>query len=775
MSIKNLISFFIIFLLSSKTELYAQVDEDIFTKTKVEAIKKLNNNPLPDSNRINALRDLVTLPNMFFLKQKKEVKQYCDELIILSKKLNDKVALGNAYEFFGWYYKAARDYDRAIIYLDSAIKLGSNTNDKFLIARKNRALKIQGVIYNGIEDYTKALNTSFESLIYYENINSISKVEIYSLVGNIYYVLKNYEKSVYYITKYMESSYTQNDPDAVFVAYSQLIKVLIAKNDLETPKNYFKRQNLLLNKVDSFYWGGFYRNYGLYYMKINKFDSSYLYLKKALFAENEFPHSTPLNEIQGYMSYVLLQLKKFSEAKEYIDLNLITSKNANEKENQIVAFKNASSYYESVQDYNTAYRYLNDAIRLNDSLFEQNAVKQNNAFATIYETEKLQRDGLRNQLIFQKKEDSLKLMQVNTDAILFKQQFLNKEQAQNILLQNNELLLNKQTILNSNQQLSILNKDKELQHLVFLKTQANLQTEQLQNSEKEKELTLVQKEKLLQSAQVKSLSQENELSKLKQRQLLFYGIAGFGLLLFTGIYFFNRNKAKQAQLKMELEKKEAEFQRSLADVSMSALRSQMNPHFIFNCLNSIKLYTTQNDNVAAANYLTKFSKLIRMALENSRSETVTLSAELESLELYIQMEAMRFKEKLKYSIAIDKNVDSSFIEIPPMLLQPYVENAIWHGLMHREDGGRIDVGVRVIPNESTLAITIKDNGVGREKAAQLKSKTATSHKSYGTKVTGERLDLINQIYKTGASVTTEDLTNNGEVTGTLVTIKIPFE
>jgi sensor histidine kinase YesM len=208
---------------------------------------------------------------------------------------------------------------------------------------------------------------------------------------------------------------------------------------------------------------------------------------------------------------------------------------------------------------------------------------------------------------------------------------------------------------------------------------------------------------------------------------------------------------------------------------MSALRSQMNPHFIFNCLNSIKLYTTQNDTVAASNYLTKFSKLIRMALENSRSETVTLDAELESLELYIQMEAMRFKEKLKYSIAIDKNVDSSFIEIPPMLLQPYVENAIWHGLMHREDGGRIDVGVRVIPNESTLAITIKDNGVGREKAAQLKSKTATSHKSYGTKVTGERLDLINQIYKTGASVTTEDLTSNGEVTGTLVTIKIPFE
>jgi sensor histidine kinase YesM len=208
---------------------------------------------------------------------------------------------------------------------------------------------------------------------------------------------------------------------------------------------------------------------------------------------------------------------------------------------------------------------------------------------------------------------------------------------------------------------------------------------------------------------------------------------------------------------------------------MSALRSQMNPHFIFNCLNSIKLYTTQNDTKAASNYLTKFSKLIRMALENSRSETVALAAELESLELYIQMEAMRFKEKLKYSISVDKKVDSSFIEIPPMLLQPYVENAIWHGIMHKEEGGRIDVGVQVLANENTLAITIKDNGVGRERASRLKSKTATEHKSFGTKLTGERLNLINQIYKTEASVTTEDLTSNGEVTGTLVTIKISFE
>ncbi|MDZ4793789.1 MAG: histidine kinase [Bacteroidota bacterium] len=253
--------------------------------------------------------------------------------------------------------------------------------------------------------------------------------------------------------------------------------------------------------------------------------------------------------------------------------------------------------------------------------------------------------------------------------------------------------------------------------------------------------------------------------------------------MFIGLYLLNRNRHKQEQLKAALAKdkaeqqqKEAEFQRSLADVSLSALCSQMNPHFIFNCLNSIKLYTTQNDTVAAAKYLTKFSKLIRMALENSRSETVSLQSELESLDLYIQMEAMRFKDKLKYSITIDKDIDSGFIEIPPLLLQPYVENAIWHGLMHKEEGGVVEVAVSIMPGEQVLSITIKDDGVGRERSAMLRGKSTANHKSYGTKVTSERLELINQIYKTGAIVKTEDVKDiTGAVAGTLVTIKIPFE
>ena len=137
---------------------------------------------------------------------------------------------------------------------------------------------------------------------------------------------------------------------------------------------------------------------------------------------------------------------------------------------------------------------------------------------------------------------------------------------------------------------------------------------------------------------------------------------------------------------------------------------------------------------------------------------------------------MRFKEKLKYSIRLDENVDAGYIEIPPMLLQPYVENAIWHGLMQKKEGGKIDITVGLEENESMMVVNILDNGIGRARSELLKSKTATKHKSFGMKVTSERLALINTKSKNSANVTITDMFDNfGAPAGTRVTLKIPIE
>ena len=218
---------------------------------------------------------------------------------------------------------------------------------------------------------------------------------------------------------------------------------------------------------------------------------------------------------------------------------------------------------------------------------------------------------------------------------------------------------------------------------------------------------------------------------------------------------------------------QADFEQKLADTEMTALRAQMNPHFIFNCLNSIKLYTLENEAETASHYLTKFSRLIRLVLENSRAERVSLHNELEALELYIQLEAMRFKDKLRYQIRVSSEVDAGFVSIPPLLLQPYVENAIWHGLMHKPEGGTVMVEVSQ-PEESLLHVEITDDGVGRARAAELKSKSAGGHKSLGMQVTAERIRMINQLYQMQTQARIEDLVDSyGEACGTRVILEIP--
>ncbi|KAI9429350.1 hypothetical protein F5148DRAFT_1155245 [Russula earlei] len=260
----------------------------------------------------------------------------------------------------------------------------------------------------------------------------------------------------------------------------------------------------------------------------------------------------------------------------------------------------------------------------------------------------------------------------------------------------------------------------------------------------------------LQASQLHTLQQEKELGKLQSKQQWLYTIIAIIVAFLVTSYFLFSNRIHRLRLKNELAKekaekqlKEAEYKSRMNDITLAALRSQMNPHFIFNCLNSIKLYTEQNNIEAASIYLTRFSKLIRSMLDNSRSESTTLTAEIELLQLYLEMEAMRFKEKLQYCIETDQGIDTDFIELPPLLIQPYVENAIWHGLMHKEE--------------------VADDGIGRTKSAALRSKLASKQQSYGTRLTGERITLINEQYQTGASVEVTDLTDTNDCAcGTLV-------
>ena len=228
---------------------------------------------------------------------------------------------------------------------------------------------------------------------------------------------------------------------------------------------------------------------------------------------------------------------------------------------------------------------------------------------------------------------------------------------------------------------------------------------------------------------------------------------------------------KESQL-ADMRQKTAELKQQSTELEMQALRAQMNPHFIFNSLNSINRFILQNNRTQASEYLTKFSKLVRLILQNSQASLITLESELESLELYLNLEALRFNYHFDYKIAVPKDMDISALQVPPLILQPYVENAIWHGLMHKEEKGQLDV--EVSEEKGHLYFKITDNGIGREKAAAMASKSATKHKSMGLRITAHRIAMLQNSEALISPVTINDLVNaDGSAAGTEVTIKMP--
>lgn len=240
-------------------------------------------------------------------------------------------------------------------------------------------------------------------------------------------------------------------------------------------------------------------------------------------------------------------------------------------------------------------------------------------------------------------------------------------------------------------------------------------------------------------------------------------LGGLVLLVRFGVNQIRREE----QLKLE-------FERRLSKVEMGALRSQMNPHFIFNCLNSIDYYILKNESEKASDYLNRFSRLIRLILQNSTKNQVNLKEELEALRLYIEMEALRFQGQFKYTIQVKNGLVPVDHEVPPMLLQPYVENAIWHGLLHSEEPGRLDIILAI--EGHNLLCCIEDNGVGRDFVHEMNANAKLKTRSMGTKITEDRLELFSKLYHSEAAVEIIDLKDReGRAIGTRVELSIPVQ
>jgi sensor histidine kinase YesM len=304
-----------------------------------------------------------------------------------------------------------------------------------------------------------------------------------------------------------------------------------------------------------------------------------------------------------------------------------------------------------------------------------------------------------------------------------------------------------------------------------------------ENEKKQAQIELLNKEKLISQQQLQ-LSGQQLKSESFLKNILIIGVlvlALLGFIIFRNIMLKRKNEAHRHEIveneltlqKLESEKAKSDMQQKATELEMQALRAQMNPHFIFNCLNSINRFIIANKAEMAANHLTKFAKLIRLVLQQSGKPFIPLEDELFCLQLYMDLEALRFEIPFRYEIHTNE-INTSATLIPSLLLQPFVENAIWHGLQARDLQGNITIDMNL--QNGILHCKIIDNGIGREKANLLVTKKENDKTSLGIKLTEHRLQLIDTVNNNNVGVAITDVRNKaGQIAGTCVDIKIPVK
>lgn len=272
-------------------------------------------------------------------------------------------------------------------------------------------------------------------------------------------------------------------------------------------------------------------------------------------------------------------------------------------------------------------------------------------------------------------------------------------------------------------------------------------------------IDLLEKERQLTEKSLEVLNQDKDLKEeqLDFKNTIIYVLMAFLAFILLAGYFVIRSAKEKRRVNQLL--------------ALKSLRGQMNPHFIFNALNSVNHYISQNDERKANRYLSDFSKLMRMVMDSSKHSQVPVTEELDMLRLYLQLEHARFSDKFEYTFHVSDALNDSDFELPPMLIQPYIENAIWHGLRYLDQKGQLNLQFEEKNHE--LVVTISDNGIGRNKSMELKTLNQKKQLSIGMQNIENRIGIMNDLFKTNIRVEVTDAYPGETNCGTKVTLFIP--
>ncbi|MGB8191344.1 MAG: tetratricopeptide repeat protein [Chitinophagaceae bacterium] len=636
-----------------------------------------------------------------------------DEAIKLAGKLKDAKKLAAANSYKGMNYGGLGDDSLALEYYQRALAIHSQVSDRLRMATTYNNIAITLV---NLSDYPKAMEYHEKAFTIFQQLGD--KMRMGNSLNNrgvIYLYLSDYSQALKY--------------------YLQALSIF------EQQENKQLTANSLMNV-------------GLVYDHLSDFDKALVNHHKALDLYEAGGNKQGVINALGNIGNVYHNMNKSEEALQYYQRALDSSQAIGDKRGIASNFSNMGIVYNSIGEFEKAFEYLQKSLAINQQSGDKKRISGDlNEIGKVYLNASapfLKKNGISSSQRFSKvvEYENRSLDMAREIGHLDMQR-----EAWNVLSQAYEKQGDHKNSLQAYRQYIVMRDS-----IINARIKQDVTRKEMQFEYEKKEVLSKAEQERLQAA---------ALAATNRQRLIKNGVIGMGLvLLIAGLSSFVFYKRKRD---VEAQKKEAEFRLKSAETEMQVLRLQMNPHFIFNSLNSINHYIDKHDTDKATLYTTKFAKLMRMILENSRQEEISLADDLAALELYMQLEALRLQGSFTYEIKIEEEIDAASTMVPPMLLQPFVENSIWHGLSKKTGPGKILIHVK--KKDGMIKYIVEDDGVGRQLSSpESATEISTQKKSLGIKITKDRIDIINRIKKSDAALSLSDLDK-----GFRVEVTLPYE
>lgn len=553
-------------------------------------------------------------------------------------------------------------------------------------------------------------------------------------------------------------------PDLAISNYKESIRAIpVADTRIKLAKAFMQNNNYQesiseykkLLKVDlSFYQRvEVYEGLGDNYMATNDAVKSVFNFQKGLDIANKHKITPKITDLNSKIGEAYAQGGAIDEAEEYFGNSLILSKNENKR--RAVEEKNkVADFYNQKRDFAKEIKLRQEALNEIESFDDED--KLNDDVNSGFLSPQRQNYKIANAYVAQDQYEK---------AIPYLERSISEADAREDLVVQKDAMRKLSEIYRD-----IGDYDKasegyqryvEVVDELYIKKEQELSQAKRFNKEialKQNRISSLESERAINESRYKLAFENQELIQKNNRvqKWIIGTLIVIALLLLFTAYNQRRNVNRQKYANNQL--------------ALKSLRSQMNPHFIFNALNSVNSFIANNDERAANKYLSEFSQLMRSVLENSEEDFIPLFKEIELLQLYVKLEHFRFKDKFDYTITVDERINVEDFVIPPMLLQPYVENAVWHGLRYKEEKGKLEIDLKQTDPE-TIAITITDDGIGRKKSKELKTDHQKKQKSKGMGNIRKRISILNEMYRDKVNVTVEDVFENEEGTRVRLILK----